>query len=125
MNCGTTNDSGVDGYFVIEDLSDRADCQGIYEAGIYFPHVESGRWDVNFKVTITDGENEREESIDVSYFILTVYNSGRVVVDRESYNNAVNELLAEGEWVSEFTFSFAILVEDGSYIDHRFTVAAR
>ena len=121
--CGLLNETGVNGYFILEDLTNNYPG---FAAGFYFPNRESvSKWELNFFVTITDKEgNTREAALsDIDYIFLEVNSSGTVIIDMTSYEEATKELLSEGEQISEFIFSFAALDEDsGTYLDHRLTV---
>ena len=62
----------------------------------------------------------------LKYTFLEVYSSGTVIIDMNSYHEAVNEIVGnfeDGEWISEFTFSFDAYHEaDQMYYSHRLTI---
>ena len=124
MICGMTNDTGVNGYFILEDLSANYNVPAV---GIYFPGLEYRvDWNVNFRIVISDGTSEREVSLEIPYTALYVYSSGTIIVDEEAYNNALSENLAEGEYLSEFIFAFSIYDEDsGTYLSHELILDMR
>lgn len=124
--CGLENETGANGYFILEDLSNKYDG---YAAGFYFPEQsEISDWILNFFVTVTNGNGDtREISINnLKYTFLEVYSSGTVIIDMDSYHEAVNEIVGnfeDGEWISEFTFSFDAYHEaDQMYYSHRLTI---
>lgn len=121
--CGLENEIGVNGYFILEDLSNNYDG---FAAGFYFPEQsEISDWILNFYVTVTNENGEtREVSINnIEYTFLEVYSSGTVIIDMNSYYEAVEEILEAGERVSEFTFSFDAYDESKQeYYAHRLTI---
>ena len=121
--CGMKNDTDVNGYFILENLSKNY--YG-YAAGFYFPYQnEMGDWELYFSITVleADGETTRVEVVELDYSLIQVYSSGEVYVNADDYRAARNNVLADGESAIEFTFNFTAYDSDsGTYIEHKLTL---